>query len=522
MKAWDEMVKCALLGTEKMPLQVAILPQNIQKILEKTDKTDSEAYFLKAAALTWTYRRAGQMPDKTPLPSISAAPDETLKFAPPQYISLLKRLFDSGTSRFPQLFILFFEKMVEKNYVLTPENVYDVLNLTTEPIYRNHKTLISRVVGERGRWLTQFNEAWQMPQVQSFDAVWAEGSSADRRLALTDYRKTDPEKAFNLIKGAWQEANAREKKDLLKILATQPQNEEWTFVQAIYDDLVQEKTPKAITQEMKEIAVGLLLNNPSSDLYKKVAERLKKYVVTKKTFLGLSSKNTLELPTESDDFLNGTVMKYEFGHGFTPSTNELLTEYWFTYFLNRMHPSVWEDLLETDDWQRILQVLEDADRLITNNRKRQRQSFKWHISTALGNHRYRQGVFACLKTGKNSDYQTHILNALSNDELEKYFIDHIDIGEVSNVRNHLLRENWRWSSTLSLYILRGIIARKNETYNNIPFAINSAAFFDSSILSELYALSKLPQSDWQLQQQHNTLIMPLIQFLEIRKEIESF
>ena len=77
MNAWQELVKMALLGTEKMPLQTAVLPQNIQNILEKADKTDKEAYFLKAAALTLTYWKAGRLPDKTPLPDMVAAPDET-------------------------------------------------------------------------------------------------------------------------------------------------------------------------------------------------------------------------------------------------------------------------------------------------------------------------------------------------------------------------------------------------------------------------------------------------------------
>ena len=69
--AWNELVKMALLGTEKLPLQTAVLPTKIREIVEKSPENDRETAFLKAAALTWLYEKAGQKPDHTPLPDIA-------------------------------------------------------------------------------------------------------------------------------------------------------------------------------------------------------------------------------------------------------------------------------------------------------------------------------------------------------------------------------------------------------------------------------------------------------------------
>lgn len=523
MNAWQELVKMALLGTEKMSLQTAVLPQNIQNILEKADKTDQEAYFLKAAALTLTYWKAGRLPDKTPLPEIAVAPDETLNFAPPQYINVLKQLMDLGTQKYPDLYLLLFEKMKQNSFVVPHENVCAVLNLMEAPILKNHKTLISKVVGERGRWLQQFNDKWQLPKETDFDTVWAEGSSGERRMALEDLRKKEPKKAFELIKNAWETANARERRDFLKILSDADQGEEGAFVQTVYNDLMAVSTlTKAINNEMKEITARILLRNPTSDLFKSVVKRLNKYVSVKKTLLGLSSKTIFDIPIEEDDFLNKEVMKTEFAHIQTPSTNEYLTEYWFGWFLQVLHPTAWEILLKTEDWQTIFDVLTETDKKITGGRKQQqRDSFVRYVSMSFGNSHFRKGVLTFIKKYPVSNSNQFILNILSNDELESFFINKVKISAANNLKTFLLRDNWQWSSALSLHVLRGLIEDAQQVYYNAQFALNAAIHFDDCVLKELYQRAKQEETDWHKQHVRNSLVLPLIQFLELRKEIEN-
>jgi Family of unknown function (DUF5691) len=524
MNAWQELVKMALLGTEKMPLQTAVLPQNIQNILEKADKMDKEAHFFKAAALTLTYWKAGQIRDNTPLPEIVVAPEETQDFAPPQYIAVLKRLLNEGVNKSTDLYVLLFEKIKQHNFVIPHESLFSVLSLLEIPVFKTKKTLINDIVGVRGQWLQQFNAKWQVAKTQDDDTIWAEGTSAERRLMLSELRYNDPNQAFLLIKNAWETENARERKEYIKILSHNPQADEWTFVQTIYNDLVASKTAsKAINQEILEIVAKLLLQNADSDLHKSVVERLKKYVSTKSKFLGLQSKTVLELPTEEDDFLNKEVMKTEFVLTSTPSTNELLTEYWFCYFLQNLHPTAWENMLNTNDWHLIFNILEEADKHFTSGRKKQlRNTFLQNLAIAFSETQYKKGVLVYLEKHTINSTNENLLNTLTHEELEKYCIQNMLMGEYNNSgRNKLLRDNWRWSNDLSLHILRGLIKNPQEIYYNSQFAINAAIHLDDAVLPELYELSKQEAPEWQQQQIRNALAVPLIQFLELRKEIEN-
>ena len=522
MNAWQELVKMALLGTEKMPLQTAVLPQNIQNLLAKTDTQDKEVHFLKAAALTLTYWKAGRMLENTALPEIPFAEEETQTFAPPQYWTVFKALFEKGANKRTDLYVLLFEKMKQKGYVVPHDSLYSVMSLLEIPEFKHRKESINDIIGVRGHWLQQFNPKWAIALPKDVETIWQEGTSAERRAMLLALRQQDANKAFSLIETAWGNENVRERKEFLRILSLNPQPEEWVFVQTIYNELLGAKaTAKAVNQEIKEIAAAILLQNPASDLFKWVVEKLQKYVSIKKTLLGLKSNTVLTIPAEEDDFLNKEVMKTDFALTNTPSTNELLTEYWFCYFLQNLHPTAWETLLNTEDWGTILNILKESDDAINGKRKKQRHSFHKYLAMILGKTKYRKGIEVYFEKDKLSDFDASIFAVLTNEELEKFYIKKLDAQNSSEYRHVLIRANWRWSSALSFQILRGLVNESQGIHYNAQFVENAALHFNDSILKELHELSNQEQTDWQKQQLHNTIIQPLILFLDIRKEIEN-
>jgi Family of unknown function (DUF5691) len=522
MNAWQELVKMALLGTEKMPLQTAILPQNIQNLLVKADTQDKEAHFLKAAALTLTYWKAGRQLDNTALPEIPFAEEETQVFAPPQYLAVFKTLFEKAANKRTDLYVLLFEKMKQKGYVVPHENLFKVMSLLEISEFKHKKTSISDIIGVRGHWLQQFNSKWTIETTQNTDTLWQEGSSSERRMALLKMRQDNPNKAFEWINQTWANENVRDRKEFLKVLDIYSQPEEWIFVQAVYNELLDAKaTTKAVNQEIKEIAATILLQNPASDLFKSVVEKLQKYVSVKKTLLGLKSNTVLIIPTEEDDFLNKEVMKTHFALTNTPSTNELLTEYWFCYFLQNLHPTAWETLLKTDKWRNILEIFEESDASITGKRKKQRHSFFMYLAMALGKTRYRKGVEVYFETDTLNDFDSSIFTVLSNEEVEQIFTKKLTPESSIKFIGAIIRDNWLWSSALSHHILRGLVGYIHGPYFDAQFVENVAIHFDDSIMKELHELSNQEQTDWQKKQLHYTLIQPLIEFLEIRKEIEN-
>lgn len=519
MTAWNELVKQALLGTERTQLDTKILPQNIQTLLEKADKTDKEAFFLKAAALTLTYRKAGQLPSQTPLLETGAAPKETLPFAPPQYMSLLKRLLDKGNNHFIALHKLLLGKMRQQGLVIPYESVCDVLKLLENTQFKSLAPVINAVVGERGRWLQQFNPLWQYNTTDSFDTIWAEGKTAERREALSELRQTQPQKAFELIKSIWENENARDRKEWLKIIAQNIQPDEWSFVQDIYNALSEPTaTAKAINQEMREMAAHILIQCPDSDLFLSLVNRLKPYVSNKKTLLGLKSKTVFNIPQEEDAFFNKETMKTALELTDTPSTNELLTEYWFRYLLQHLHPQAWEKVFETDNWIDILGFLEETDKAITSKKSLQRYSFTQYLSLGIAKVQYRKAALSYIENHEVSLFNAEILNVLSLEELESFFLKHIHSDRIDSPFSILLKEGWKWSENLSQHILTYLMKPSN-VYQNTQLARNAAIHFHEAILTTLYQAAQQEASNWEQQNLKNNIVQPLIEFLELKKEI---
>ena len=82
MNTWQQLIKIALLGTDKMPLPESVLPGAVRQRLSSADPSDREAWFFKAAALTYVYEKAGTLPVKTPVPDLPLAPGEQRPVCP--------------------------------------------------------------------------------------------------------------------------------------------------------------------------------------------------------------------------------------------------------------------------------------------------------------------------------------------------------------------------------------------------------------------------------------------------------
>ena len=167
-------------------------------------------------------------------------------------------------------------------------------------------------------------------------------------------------------------------------------------------------------------------------------------------------------------------------------------------------------------------MLDDADTAIAGKRKKQRHNFRWYLSAALSNHRYKTAVDVCLATGNILDYQESILSVLSNAELERYVQKNIDFGKVDSLRNCLLRENWVWSPELSKHVLSGIMNHLQDSYYNGDYLANTAHHFHGSMISELKKFDIWNTEGAHLRQQlHQRGLEPLLNFLEMRERIEE-
>jgi hypothetical protein len=520
MSAWKELVKLALLGTDKARLQENLLPEALRHTLSQADAADPEAYFYKAAALTYMYEKAGKLPADTPIPSVGQAEEESKPEIPATLRVLMPELLREESRR-PELLAFLFEKIAQKGWVLPPEFLVQVLKVATLPPFKRLQTLLREIVGTRGLWLHQFNPAWKYLIQVDPEQIWQEGTNAERRQLLSDLRKTDPNKALEWLKEAMEtETNARERKELIRIFQAQPNAAETEFLESLYLQLPQPKEAAKTAQiEIRRLLSEILLSSPHSNLFQDITNQLKVYAVTQKQMLGLRNKITLQIPQKEDKLLNNKLMCDHFGFdNVSPLPGVSDPEFWFCELLRCLHPSAWEQVFQDMSWADILSLLQKTEPI----QKKVNLPLVQQLAQALARTRYRKGVLAYTREFGVDESNYFMLNALQADELEKYILNKSQGVIPPYLREVLGQQPEPWSKPFSRFMLKCFTTAVPGGYHNQEFAkiLSLCMHFDPVVLDELFEISRMENRDWQQQVIRSQFVMPLIRLLELRQTIQ--
>ncbi|MGW4528078.1 DUF5691 domain-containing protein [Amycolatopsis sp. NPDC004378] len=230
MKAWEDLVGTALLGTRRRAVDPDTQPAAVRELI--TDRREPAEQLLAAAAVLTTYRRAGRQPlrDVRPLPV--AAADER-PFVPPLARERLARLLAASH---PDLLLEWLGIVAGTDYRVPPET----LPLLAEAA-RSKAALrgpLVTVAGPVGAWLGQRNPDWAFlsaPPEESGD-VWQYGSLAQRRRWLAAELAEDPEAAREALTSSWKSEPADVRADFLGVLAGHVRAEDEAFLEAALSD----------------------------------------------------------------------------------------------------------------------------------------------------------------------------------------------------------------------------------------------------------------------------------------------
>lgn len=263
MKAWEDLVGTALLGTRRRTLDPATQPPAVQDLV--ADRGDPAEQLLAAAAVLTTYRRAGRRPlaDVRPLPV--AASDER-PFVPPLARERLARLLAASH---PDLLLEWLGVVAGTDYRVPPET----LPLLAEAA-RSKAALrgpLVAVAGPVGAWLGQRNPDWAFlsaPPEESGD-VWQYGSLAQRRRWLATKLADDPGAAREALEGSWKSEPADVRADFLGVLAGHVRAEDEAFLEAALTDRA---------AAVRERAADLLGRLPGTRYGETMADRLRPLV----------------------------------------------------------------------------------------------------------------------------------------------------------------------------------------------------------------------------------------------------
>jgi hypothetical protein len=240
MNEMNAITTTALIGTTQQQQPVTTgTPVDALVDQVATDGGDERERTLLLRAATYAiYRQAGQVPQtSSTLPE--PASTETLSVCSPVIASFLEKMLDDEHE----------ELLPELLARLRSSGLRIPHNLLTNALDIEDKELrpaMFHVLGERGRWLSQFNPAWQWVAqylsgtddelLANAETLWQEGTTGQRQRILQLLRVTNSTQAREWLQAAWKQEKAEVRSDLLQTFEVGLSGEDEAFLEKALDD----------------------------------------------------------------------------------------------------------------------------------------------------------------------------------------------------------------------------------------------------------------------------------------------
>lgn len=521
MTHWNILKKTALLGTEKMPLAIETLPISVQKAIEKADKNDAEGLFLKASAMLFTYSKAGQSAIKVTLPELSLTADETQMVCSNEVKVLWKKVLDIEPFN-AYLYEYLIDKCIDNQLIVSDDLLVEVLGKSSK------KSLpkVHQVVGVRGKWLSQFNDAWQINTPDEKQSIWEEGKPAERKEYFRRLRAENPEEALVLLQQSWESESAKDRKDLLALLAVNISALDEPFLNEKYQELTASKAnQKPVTLETIQLINELRLMIKNSVFGQTIFEDLKSCIEKKKGLLnaiGLGGAYQLNLPKKETDFWNGNYMNQTFGFDKLSSQKGVSEmEYWLGELLRIVHPNYWIEFFE-GDVKRMVSFFADAE----NVRKKDKPAYLYSLSEAMQMADSEQIRLFLENTAKSETKWTDLLNRLDNATQEQLLMQYFELN-VATIKTLIANDiQSGWSLSFSGFVLQALAKEMQGSnyyylFSDKDFINRLARKLATKTKDMIPKFEKELQQDWQKNYWISHFAEPIIKQLDLKEEIEK-
>lgn len=348
MHSWNMVINAAVIGTDKkMPAAEdfpAAVAAPVQLIYGNTE-TDKEEKFLQSAALLYGYQQCGILPVTNETVTISPALEETKPYCSRRASQVLKDIF---TAESISLLLLWLKQCAASGAIIPPELLPVVLSEGADN--KKLQPYIPACTGNRGEWLSRFNERWNFIKQQTPEDAWKTGTPEQRKAVLKETRVHNPSLAREWLQQTWKEEDAATRLVFLEIISETASADDIAFLQSLSN----EKSKK-----VKDEALLLLKQIPGAPIVLQYQQLLATAVMFKKekAMLGLSSKMVLhfQLPAQIDESVFKTGIEK------LSSTKEFTDEEFVIYqLMQSVPPAFWETQLHHSPEQIIQLFQKDA------------------------------------------------------------------------------------------------------------------------------------------------------------------
>ncbi|HEX7733602.1 MAG TPA: DUF5691 domain-containing protein [Ktedonobacteraceae bacterium] len=262
----DPIVAIALAGTSRQERVKLVTGTPVDALLAELPEDEVERAFLLGAGAWAVYRQAGtQAQESTEIHEPAAT--ETLRECSPGAALLISRLLNGEQANLlPEAL----ERMSQYKLRLP----FRLLPLALNTTGKETRAALFPLLGERGRWLSQFNSSWKWVNnhlaldedglPEDAETIWQEGTLGQRIAILRRQRAADPARALAWLEGVWKQEKAEARGDLLETLEVGLNSTDEPFLENALDDRA---------NGVRATAALLLAHLPNSTLNQRMRER---------------------------------------------------------------------------------------------------------------------------------------------------------------------------------------------------------------------------------------------------------
>ena len=233
-----DLVAVAAVGTAQRPL-----PPLPEHLVPPGPADQSAATRLLDAAAAFAVVRRARLPVEHGLTGAATAPDDSGDPPPPRFVAALARALHLSPVESPPGGAAQADALLAESLTWVGQAGWRLPHRLVVPLLQRCSgspsltAAAESVLGPRGRWLAELNPAWAAIAAEgspprfarSDETAWTHGTSVERRAFLTELRRTDPDRARELLAATWSQEEPSERIVLLGVLTarTTPGDEDF-------------------------------------------------------------------------------------------------------------------------------------------------------------------------------------------------------------------------------------------------------------------------------------------------------
>jgi hypothetical protein len=411
LKAIDQLLSSALLGTGRGEFKLPPLDQRLNEVLAPTAAESAESRLLSAMAVLSIYSKAGLRAVQG-VEQLPRCEKEESPSCPQRAGEVLERLLRDG----PRELISEWLTYVRRTATHPPAHLLPRL-LDAAVDQRHLREMVSAVAGSRGRWLISLNQRWQFTTVSDdHEQTWQAGNSDQRTAALRAVRQADAVRARDLLASTWKDDSVDDRVRFLDVMSIHLSGADEAFLESCLDDR---------SKTVRETAAVLLSRLVNSQFARRMTARVAACLQFTPAAAGAMLKLKRAKPASIEVILPAEFDKSMQRDGISekPPPGVGQKQWWLQQMVALVAPTYWSTNWQTPPAQIVAADCDFKDllRVAWVEATQRNPNSEWAVALLQAKHSEQSGddlqLLRCVDESQRDEAMELVLNARRSKEL---------------------------------------------------------------------------------------------------------